>query len=70
MEWPTQVLTFTCSIFLILWFTNILNLILNKATVPIVLPTKDELKERVQNKQDEDQRKKDDKLAKEKKKYD
>ena len=45
---PTEFLTLVCSVFMIMWFTAIFNIVfLKKAIIPVVLPTKQELKDRI-----------------------
>lgn len=67
---PVELLTLVCAWFVLTWFTNIFNIIFfNKATVPIVLPTKEELKDRLQERQQMEEIKKSKKEEQNKRKY-
>jgi len=62
---PSDILAFACTIFLIGWFSNMIGLIFNKAKVPVVLPTKEELRSRLadyKQMQDEKERNKEEKV--------
>ena len=69
-EVPTEILTLVCAIFVLLWFTRIFNvLILKKATIPIVLPNKVELKDRIVARSEEEKLRKENKEKRKKSKY-
>ena len=67
---PVELMTLVCAWFMLTWITNICNIIFfNKATVPIVLPTKEELKDRIQERDEMEAEKKRQKEEKSKIKY-
>ncbi len=70
METPTDILTFICAIFMIMWFSSLIGLIFNKCKVPIVLPNEQQLKQRIIDKKEEQDKKERLKEEKTKQKFD
>ncbi len=67
---PTDILTLICAVFVVMWIGNVIGVAFNKATVPVVLPTKAELVTRQQEWNDSEKAKADAKEAKRQKRYD
>ncbi len=65
----TDILGIASCIFLVMWIGNTFRVLMNKATVPVVLPTADELSERKAKRDDEEKAKADAKEARSKAKY-
>ena len=67
---PTEILAFICAIFVFMWFGSMFGLLFNKAKVPIVLPDKDQLKQRMEEREEQIKEKERQKEEKAKKEFD
>ena len=69
LDVPLDILALTCAILVFLWIGSIFGVMLNKAKVPIVLPTKSELETRQQEYNDSIKAKEESKEEKRQKRY-